>query len=55
VGEAVPDPPLQRANVAIVIAKFFKKLKCYRYLDLDNIGILTEDSVFNRILFFGEK
>src|SRR3990167_1303855 len=25
--------PLQRANVAIVIAKFFKKLKCYESCD----------------------
>src|SRR4030066_1112644 len=25
--------PLQRANVAIVIAKFFKKLKCYRHFN----------------------
>ena len=25
--------PLQRANVAIVIAKFFKKLKCYYKID----------------------
>ena len=27
--EAIHELPLQRANVAIVIAKFFKELKCY--------------------------
>src|SRR4030067_143585 len=31
--DAIHELHLQRANVAIVIAKFFKKLKCYNAID----------------------
>src|SRR3989304_6447839 len=48
--DAIHELPLQRANVAIVIAKFFKKLKCYKICQIINsLLILTKKRPSSRI------